>query len=137
MSSPRAAFCVLALVGLFSTSCDALPDRAADCVVFDCGYSWGHVGNNVWVCGEENPDEMVMELIVYEESPFPSGNGRSTYPCGTDLSGEMGFPVDRVFAWGASCEAVGIPVERIGYEEDLDGNEEDVCSLGDDDDSAR
>jgi hypothetical protein len=130
MSTPHAGFCVLALVGLFSTSFDALPDRAADCVVFDCGYSWGQLGNNVCVFGEENPDEMVMELILYEESPFPSGNGRSTYPCGTDLSGEMGFPVDWVFASGASCEAVGVPVERIG-------DEGAVCGLGDDDDSAR
>ena len=132
MSNPRVAHCCLFLVSVLSASCDVRPERAPDCVVFVCGYSWGHVGNNIWGCGEENPDEMVVEVIRYEESPFPSSSARDTYPCGTDLRDELGFPIDQVFASGDICEAVGVPVERIG-------DEETICDLGegDDDDSGR
>ena len=131
MSNSRLALFLLICAGLLAVSCDALPDREPDCVVFQCGYSWGLVGNNIWTCGEENPDEMVLEYIEFIESPFPSNNARGTFPCGTDLSEELGYPAEDSFASGARCEDVGISAERIGDESTVCGAE------GDDDDSAR
>ena len=43
------------LAAAFSlSSCRDFPDRPSDCVVHQCGYSWGLIGNNIWDCGEGN-----------------------------------------------------------------------------------
>ena len=109
-------------------------------MVRDCLSSWGHVGNNIWACGEGNADEIIVEQIYLTEGPFPRRPEIETYPCGTDVSGELGFSADYSFASGAGCEALGIPPDRITEEEwdegpcSSDGDDDD--SAGDDDDSA-
>ena len=111
---------------------DRTPDRPADCAVEECDYSWGLIGVRIWDCGEGNEDEILIESDYLTEGPFPTRSPLGRYPCGTDVSEELGFPADSAHADSPACAALGIPVDRIG-------EWDSVCEDGggDDDDSAR
>ncbi len=107
-------------------SCDPTPDRDADCVIFECGHSWGHVGYSVWACGEGNEDQLLLSDTVYAESPFPPAPSVTEYSCGTDIGAQLGSDLENASAQGAGCVGLGIPEDRIG-------DETEVCYPGDDD----